>query len=60
MENLSPPGRQAERLLYILSNYNFSIERNRSEEIIYLEYLSRDGCTGTPSTNELQMERERE
>ena len=49
MKNLSPPGRLVERLLYILSNYNFTIEHKRSGEIVHVDYLSRDGYTGTPS-----------
>ena len=31
MKKLNPPGRLVERLLYILSNYNFTIEHRRSE-----------------------------
>ena len=56
MKNLSPPGRLVERLLYILSNYSFTIEHKRSEEIPHVDYLSRDGCTGNPTAEELQME----
>ena len=58
MKNLSPPGRLVERLLYILSNYNFTIEHKRSGEIVHVDYLSRDGCTGNPSAEELQMEKD--
>ena len=58
MKNLSPPGRLVERLLYILSNYNFTIKQKRSGEIIHVDYLSRDGCTGAPTEEELQMEKD--
>ena len=56
MKNLSPPGRLVGRLLHILSNYSFTIEHKRSEEIVHVDYLSRDGCTGNPTAEELQME----
>ena len=56
MKTLSPPGRLVERLLYILSNYNFTIEHKRSEEIPHVDYLSRDGCTGNPTLEELDLE----
>ena len=55
MKNLSPPGRLVERLLYILSNYSFTIEHKRSGEKVHVDYLTRDGCTGTPLAEELQM-----
>ena len=57
MKNLSPPGRLVERLLYMLSNYSFTIEHKRSGEIVHGDYLSRDGCTGTPTAEELQIEK---
>ena len=56
MKNLSPPGRLVERLLYIHSNYSFTIEHKRSEEIPHVDYLSRDGCTGNPTAEKSQME----
>ena len=56
MKNLSPPGRLVERLLYILSNHSFTIEHKRSGEIVHVDYLSRDGCIGNPTAEELQME----
>ena len=58
MKILSPAGSLVERLLYILSNYSFTIEPRRSGEVVYVGYLSRDGCTGTPSAEELQMEKD--
>ena len=55
-ENLSPPGRLVRRLLYILSNYSFTIEHKRSGEILHVDNLSRDGCTGNQPVEELHME----
>lgn len=57
MKNLSPPGRLVERLLYIRSNYNFVIEHKRSE-IINVDYLRREGCNGSPSPEELELEKD--
>ena len=57
-ENLRPPGRLVERLLYILSNYGFTIERKRSREIVHEDYLTRDRYTRTPSAEKLKMERD--
>ena len=42
-EKPKPPGRLVERLLYIISNYSFTIEHNRSVEIVNADYLSRVG-----------------
>ena len=36
MKNLKPPGRLVERLLYILSNYSFTIEHKRSGEVVHV------------------------
>ena len=57
-ENLSPPERLVERLLYILSKYSFNIEHKRSGEIVHVDYLSRHGCNGTSTAEEAQMERD--
>ena len=54
MKKLNPPGRLVERLLYILSNYNFSIEHKRSEQIPHVDYLSREGCSGEPEDYEIK------
>ena len=54
MKNLSPPGRLVERLLYILSNYNFVIEHKRPGEIMNVDYLTREGCNGSSSPEELE------
>lgn len=56
MKTLNPPGRLVERLLYILSNYNFVIEHKKSEEIPNVDYLTRDGCNGNPTQYELEEE----
>ena len=58
MKNLSPPGRLVERLQQILPNNSFIIEHKCSGQIVHVDYLSRDGCTGTPTAEELQMERD--
>ena len=58
MKNLSPPGHVVEILLYILSNYNFVIEHKRSGEIINFDYLTRDGCNGSPTPEELELEKD--
>ena len=58
MKNLSPPGHLVERLLYILSNYNFTIEHKRSGEIVNVDYLTREGCNGSPTPEELEMEKD--
>ena len=56
MKTLSPPGRLVERLLYILSNYNFVIEHRKSHEITNVDFLSRDGCSGQPTKEEIDEE----
>lgn len=58
MKALSPPGRLVERLLFILSNYHFDIQHRKLSEILNVDYLSRDGCTGEASQEELEKERE--
>ena len=39
-------------------NYSFTIEHKRLGEIVHVDHLLRDGCTGTPTAEELQMERD--
>ena len=56
IKTLATPGRLLERFLCILSNYNFVVEHRKSEQIPNVDYLSRDGSTGEPSSEELEME----
>ena len=56
MINLRPPGHLVEKLLYILSNYNFVIEHKGSEELINVDYLTREGCNGSPTPEDLEFE----
>ena len=58
MKTLSYPERLVERLLFIVSNYYFDIQHRKSTEIINVDYLSRDGCTGEASQEESQKEEE--
>ena len=58
MKNLSQRGRLVERLLYILSTYSFTIENQHSGEIVNVDYSLRDGCIGTSTAEELQVERD--
>ena len=59
MENLGTAGRLVERLLYILSNYNFIREHKRSAEVTNFDYLTRVGCSGSPTPEDLEMDKDK-
>ena len=40
--------------MYILYNYNFTIEPRRSEQMPHVDFLSREGCSGEPEDYEIK------
>lgn len=56
-EKFKPTCTSSGKLIYILTNCNFTIDHKRSEEIVHVDHLSRDGFTENATTDEFQMER---
>ena len=58
MKYLSPPGRLVEILLHILSMCNFIIGHTRSGELVNVDYLTREGCSGSATPKDLDIEKD--